>query len=133
MGKKETSDQRSNDLFGECDEERRQTQSLPTPRSRNADLALVQRIDRLARNLERIERQITISNEALALYVRFWLTATPPVPEAAEPVAQARGRKRYEAFVQALGRRLARGQTLARDITQDHSLPEAPPVAPSSP
>jgi hypothetical protein len=35
------------------------------------------RLDRLARRLERVERHVTISNEALALFVRFWLTALP--------------------------------------------------------
>jgi hypothetical protein len=59
------------------------------------------------------------SNEALALFVRFWLTATSPVPDAALPAAQAKGRERYEGFVEALGKRLAKGQSLAREITQD--------------
>ena len=62
---------------------------------------------------------VTISNEALALFVRFWLTATPPLPDTAEPAAQAKGRERYEGYVEALGRRLAKGRTLADEISQD--------------
>src|SRR6516162_6801912 len=65
------------------------------------------------------KRHVTISNEALALFVRFWLTATSPVPDAALPGAQAKGRERYEGFVEALGKRLAKGQSLAREISQD--------------
>jgi hypothetical protein len=60
-----------------------------------------------------------ISNEALALFVRFWLTVTPPLPDTAQAAAQSKGRERYEGFVEALGRRLAKGQTLAGEISQD--------------
>jgi predicted transcriptional regulator len=81
--------------------------------------ALGRRLDRLTRQVERLERHVTITNEALALFVRFWLTATPPLPDVAQPAAQAKGRERYEGYVEALGRRLAKGQTLADEISQD--------------
>jgi hypothetical protein len=55
----------------------------------------------------------------LALFVRFWLTVTPPLPDTAQPAAQAKGRERYEGFVEALGRRLAKGQTLSAEISQE--------------
>jgi hypothetical protein len=83
------------------------------------EAALGRRLDRLTRQVERLERHVTISNEALALFVRFWLTATPPLPDTAQPAAQAKGRERYEGFIEALGRRLARGQSLAQEITLD--------------
>ena len=81
--------------------------------------ALGRRLDRLTRQVERLERHVTISNEALALFVRFWLTATPPLPDAAQAPAQAKGRERYEGYVEALGRRLAKGRTLVDEISQD--------------
>lgn len=84
--------------------------------------ALGRRLDRLSRQVERLERHVSITNEALALFVRFWLTATPPLPDTAQPAAQAKGRERYEGYVEALGRRLAKGQTLADEISQDISL-----------
>ncbi len=83
--------------------------------------ALGRRLDRLIRQVERLERHVTISNEALALFVRFWLTATPPLPDTAQPGAQAKGRERYEGYVEALGRRLAKGRTLADDSRKDRS------------
>ena len=83
------------------------------------EAALARRLDRMSRQLERLERHVTISNEALALFIRFWLTSTPPLPDAAQPAAQAKGRERYEGFVEALGRRLARGRTLADEIVAD--------------
>jgi len=43
------------------------------------EAALARRLDRMTRDMERIERHVTISNEALAVFVRFWLTSTPPL------------------------------------------------------
>lgn len=83
------------------------------------EAALARRLDRMTRQIERLERHITISNEALALFVRFWLTSTPPLPDTAQTAAQAKGRERYEGFVEALGRRLARGRTLVDEVSQD--------------
>jgi predicted transcriptional regulator len=83
------------------------------------EAALARRLDRMTRQLDRMERHVTISNEALAVFVRFWLTSTPPLPETALAAAQRKGRERYEGFVEALGRRLARGHKLADEIISD--------------
>ena len=83
------------------------------------EAALARRLDRMTRQIERLERHVTISNEALALFVRFWLTNTPPLPDTAQAAAQAKGRERYDGFVEALGRRLARGRTLADEVSRD--------------
>ncbi|MNY76111.1 hypothetical protein D3C86_2155870 [compost metagenome] len=57
-----------------------------------------------------------IANEALGLFVRFWLANTLALPEAALAAQQALGRERYENFLASLGRRLAKGKTLSQDI-----------------
>ena len=44
------------------------------------EAALARRLDRMTRQMELIERHVTISNEALAVFVRFWLTTTPALP-----------------------------------------------------
>src|SRR3954462_15646635 len=95
--------------------------------SERMEAALGRRLDRLTRQAERLERHITISNEALALFVRFWLTVTPPLPDTAQPAAQAKGRERYQGFIEALGRRLAKGQGLAQEVSQD-VVPAEPAV-----
>lgn len=95
---------------------------LSPDNSERMEAALGRRLDRITRQMERLERHLTIANEALALFVRFWLTATPPLPDVAQHAAQAKGRERYEGFVEALGRRLAKGQSLAQEILQD--IPE---------
>ena len=76
---------------------------LSPDNSERMEAALGRRLDRLTRQVERLERHVTISNEAVALFVRFWLTATPPLPDTAQPAAQAKGRERYAGFVEALG------------------------------
>ena len=83
------------------------------------EAALARRLDRIGRHLERLERHVAITNEALAVFVRFWLTSTPPLPDSALAAAQTKGRERYQGFVEALGRRLARGRMLADDIVRD--------------
>ncbi len=85
------------------------------------EAALARRLDRMTRQMEIIERHMTISNEALAVFVRFWLTSTPPLPDTTLAAAQIKGRERYEGFVEALGRRLARGRKLADEVSQDVS------------
>ena len=56
-----------------------------------SEAAIVRRLDRLTRSLERLERDQEITTEALALFVRFWLTTTPPpvVPARPSPPAPA--------------------------------------------
>ena len=103
---------------------------LSPDNSERMEAALGRRLDRLTRQVERLERHITISNEALALFVRFWLTATPALPDTAQPAAKTKGRERYENFVEALGRRLARGQTLAQEISVDVESAQASPSPP---
>ena len=92
---------------------------LSPDNSERMEAAIGRRLDRLTRQLERLERHVTISNETIALFVRFWLTITPALPDTAQPAAQAKGRERYQGFVEALGRRLAKGQTLAQEISHD--------------
>ena len=89
------------------------------PQALILEAALARRLDRMIRHLERIERHVDISNEALAVFVRFWLTSTPALPDAALAAAQTKGRERYDGFVEALGRRLARGRRLSEEISRD--------------
>src|ERR1700744_6037144 len=69
--------------------------------SERLESALGRRLDRLCRQMDRMERHITISNEALALFVRFWLTATPALPDTAQAAAQTKGKERYEGYIEA--------------------------------
>lgn len=89
---------------------------------------VAKRLDRLSRQFERLERDQNILIETLALYVRYYLMVSAPVPEAHQAAAKAQGQARFAQFVEQLGRRLGRGQSLARDVAaleaeQAHSDP----------
>jgi predicted transcriptional regulator len=83
------------------------------------EAALARRLDRMTRQIERLERHVTISNEAMAVFVRFWLTSTPPLPDAGLAAAKINGHERYQGFVEALVRRLARGRKLSDEVSRD--------------
>lgn len=79
----------------------------------------IKRLDQLDRRMTRLERDVGIAVETMALFVRFWLMTTPPLPEPAQQAARASAAKRYDAFVTALGRRLAQGPMLRQEISED--------------
>lgn len=83
------------------------------------EAALVKRLDQIDRRMSRLERDVGISVETLAIFVRFWLATTPALPEPAAQAARAKVGERYEAFVTALGRRLAKGPKLRQEISED--------------
>jgi predicted transcriptional regulator len=95
------------------------TSFLTPDDSDRREAAVSRRLDRLTRQGERLERDLWIAAEALALFIRFWLTVTPPLPESAQAAAQAKGRERFESFLETLGRRLAKGQSVLREISHD--------------
>lgn len=55
------------------------------------------RLDRMARQQARIERNGQIGIEVLALFVRYMLASVPPVAEG-DDIARAQGRERFEWF-----------------------------------
>jgi len=74
------------------------------------------RLDRVSRQLNRIERDQQILLESLALFVRYYLTVTAPLPEADQEAARALGQERFQAFIDQVGRRIAGGRTLAGEV-----------------
>ena len=74
------------------------------------EAAIAKRLDRLSRQTERLERDQNIQIETLALFIRYFLTVSTPIPEAHQDAARAQGKARFEQFVEQLGRHLLRGQ-----------------------
>ncbi|MBB3014203.1 CopG family transcriptional regulator [Cupriavidus alkaliphilus] len=83
------------------------------------EAAIAKRLDRLSRQFERLERDQSILIETLALYVRYYLTVSTPVPEEHQQAARAQGKARFEQFVEQLARHLLRGRSLVRDVVED--------------
>jgi len=83
------------------------------------EAAIAKRLDRLSRQLDKLERDQNILIETLALYVRYFLTVSTPVPEAHQEAARAQGRARFEQFIEQLGRHLLRGRSLVKDVIEE--------------
>lgn len=80
---------------------------------------VAKRLDQIDRRLTRLERDVGIAVESLAVFIRFWITTTPALPEPAAQAARAKSSERYEAFITALGRRLAKGPKLRQEVSED--------------
>jgi hypothetical protein len=110
------------------------TSFLSPDESDRREAALMRRLDRLSRQGERLQRDLTIAVEALALFVHYWLTLIPTLPESAQAAAQAKGRERFASFIETLGRRLANGKNFLRDVSLSTEIEKsAPPVSASGP
>jgi hypothetical protein len=101
------------------------------------EAAIIKRLDRLSHQYERIERDQTIHIETLALFVRYFLSVTAPLPESQQDAARAAGRARFEKFIEQLAAHLQRGHSLVRDV-HEQVYPEAreffgPQAQPASP
>lgn len=88
------------------------------------EAAIGKRLDRLSRQFDRLERDQNILIETTALYVRYFLTVSLPVPEEQQDAARAQGRARYAQFVDQLARHIQRGRSLVREV-HDEVFPES--------
>ena len=88
------------------------------------EAAIAKRLDKLDRRITRLERDTGIGVEMIALFVRFWLSNTPPPPESERAAMRRQGGDRYDAFMDALGRRLAKGSKVRQEIGEDFPLQE---------
>jgi len=83
------------------------------------EAAMAKRLDRLSRQFEKLERDQNILIETVALYVRYYLTVSTPLPESHQEAARAQGRARFEQFIEQLGRHILRGRSLVREVYEE--------------
>jgi hypothetical protein len=92
---------------------------LSADASERLEAALSRRMDKLGRQIDGLDEDLAILGETVSLFVRFWLTVTPPLPEAVQASARAKGAERFEGFLQSLGRRLATGDRFLKELSRD--------------
>ncbi len=73
------------------------------------------RLDKLSLQFGRIERDVGIVMESLALFVRYQLTVTAPLPDD-DHALRAVGQDRFQAFLDQVCRRLANGKNFRTDL-----------------
>lgn len=83
------------------------------------EAAMSRRMDKLGRQIDGIDEDLAVLGEAISLFVHFWLTTTPPLPESGKAAARAKGNERYKGFMQTLGRRLATGDRFLKEVSRD--------------
>jgi predicted transcriptional regulator len=83
------------------------------------EAALFRRLDRMSRQLDRLERDVTIANEAIGLFVKTWLKVTPAMSSVEDRAAGAKGQERYAAFIDLLSRRISEGRLLRGEVLND--------------
>ncbi len=75
-------------------------------------------LDRIEELSVDAEHKIAVLVETVGLFARYWLTATPPLPELDQDAAHALGAKRFERFMGQVVEAVARpgAQTSRREI-----------------
>jgi len=96
------------------------------------EAAIAKRLDRLSRQFDRLERDQNVLIETTALYIRYFLTVSIPVPEGQQEAARAQGRARYAQFIEQLARHIQRGRSLVREVHEDIGPAEAEPMQPDA-
>lgn len=89
---------------------------------RQANDALDDRIrERLHRSdsqFNRMERDQRVILESLALFIRYQLTISNPIPESQLAAMQALGNDRFQTFIDEVGRRIAKGNGIGAEIAE---------------
>ena len=92
---------------------------LSADASERLEAVFARRMDKLGRQVEGLDEDLAILGDTLSLFIRFWLTVTPPLPDSAQASARAKGAERFDGFLQSLGRRLATGDRFLKELSRD--------------
>jgi hypothetical protein len=100
-----------------------------------ASEVLVRRLNELQRIVGGIGRDVAVATETLALFVRYFLTVTPPLPHSEQEPARLLGKERFQVFIAQIGRRLAGEQRLVSEVLETiaSTAPDLFAVAPDAP
>jgi hypothetical protein len=80
--------------------------------------ALLRRLDEQSRSFATLKRDTVIIAEMVSLFVRYFLTITPPLGEREQQPARALGKERFQVFVAQIGRRLTSDRRLVSEVLE---------------
>jgi hypothetical protein len=92
--------------------------SLEPEKVPGVEEVLVRRLDELHKVVGIVNRDVAIVTETLALFVRYFLMITPPLPQSEQEPARLLGRERFQVFVAQVGRRLATDHRLVTEVLE---------------
>nr|WP_269062178.1 CopG family transcriptional regulator [Qipengyuania citrea] len=84
--------------------------------SERLEAAFSRRLDRISRQIDKLDYHVEVGNEAFALYLRRWLEVTPALGAGASAAARADAEKRFSHLVEALARRMETGKHLSDEL-----------------
>ncbi len=87
-------------------------------RDERFEKGVLRRLDQVSKLMTSMKRNESITSETLALFVRYFLTITPPLPQSEQAAAHALGLERFEVFIAKVGRRLAQDQNLITEVLE---------------
>lgn len=89
------------------------------------DDLIMARLDAFDLRQGAIERDLTVNVETLGQFILYWLTLSEPLPQAMREDAQRLGRKRFDYFIEQVGRRMgtssAVGMRLREQLIPDEN------------
>jgi hypothetical protein len=92
--------------------------SLEPQQHPGVEEGLARRLNELSKAVATIKRDVAIATETLALFVRYFLTITPPLPQSEQEPARLLGKERFQVFVAQIGRRLAGDNRLVSEVLE---------------
>src|SRR5262249_12509231 len=100
----------------------------PEPQ-RNDHTNVLRQFELMGQKLERIERDLSLVNETVALHARYHLTMAPPMPQAQQRAACIIGLERFEVFAAQVAMRVGLGTPLMRETIDRLGAPSPQKVA----
>jgi predicted DNA-binding protein len=82
------------------------------------DEGILRRLDELSRNLGTLKSEAAVATEMVSLFVRYFLTVTPPLGASEQAGARALGKERFQVFLRQIGRRIASDQRLVSEVME---------------
>lgn len=98
---------------------------LDPQRTAARDNILLQRLDRIEKRQNAMERDLAFCLETLGQFVLYWLTRTDPIPEAERDAAQILGQRRFEFFINQVATRVASDEPLSKRALSSSADPPA--------
>ena len=80
---------------------------------------ILRRFDRLSRQVSKLERDLSVLTETLALFIQYELAITPPVPVSDQAAVRAQARERFHQFIGRVARRMAEGKSLIHEVVEE--------------
>ena len=84
--------------------------------TQSADLQILSQ-HATARTLRRLERDLAITAEMTAMFMRYFLTITPPLPANEHAAARALGHLRFDQVIEEIAKRIRTDRSLMARVT----------------